>query len=227
MRIKLFLSFVLFSCQEHSQQDLSEIFNPSFECKNGITSIAKIEGNQLWSSTTILYSDSTYLQEWGSEGRSNISVGIWQLSGDSVKLIALEQDDLKPVCDLQFDSRVINSENITFRVLDKEGNPFDGFTIVAYDKRMKNGITDKNAGQYVSNNYGQIVIPRTEHDSLFFYSLYNFSNREYRLSTVDVADTVVMRLSFDNKATQYTSSDYWYSSEPRKIMIDSSYRHSN
>lgn len=179
------------------------------------------EDNGFCSSSLLLNSDSSFLLEHRCENRSEITIGQWGISNDSIVLTPLSRQDIEPICALEMLQGKSNEEAVFF-VIDNTGNPVSGFIIIAskanndYSEKSRfdlYDVQDSNKGViYETDIYGIAKVCLTDIENIDFFSLNFLTDSICRLPKRLISAEVKVTLNFnrwglDNFNLEYDSNE--------------------
>lgn len=162
-------------------------------------------------------SDSTYLNESGCEGNSEVTIGKWKIIEDSIELIPIKVNELNLVSEVEY-SGLSNNNIKTIYLVDKTEEPISQFTINLLNKNVKNFtsqiIKNRNSKSKIksfeTDKNGYVQIDISKYDSISFFKLEKITNKKYRLSTRNLPDTIIIKLDINAYGILYSEPLYTY-----------------
>lgn len=195
-----------------------KIFTSCFSSENG-----------LCSNTICLNSDSSFTFEFGCEGRSTISAGVWNTIGDSIELKTYLEDYKPKFYKLEFSSDSVVSKNLLIQILDKTGFPIRDFVIVpkrSNDKFIFTSNSDivldsmnNRVNIFKTDSNGLVVLSKALFDSLTFSQLKLLGEEKYSIINPKDSDSLTIKLTLNAIGFRYKELKYQTWKDSRKYFL--------
>ncbi|AYL99205.1 hypothetical protein [Mucilaginibacter celer] len=221
LSIYLFAIALLTSC-DHSKDEEKIIaaFQPAFSNLKNIGTRFTGSGDTFCSTGIYLNDDSTFTFEGGCEGRSFVSIGKWQLLGDSVKLIPHPKNKVNLSYNIKL-SKWNENPFAIFIIVDKTNKPIENFAIQPFNSKRLYNYTEQGLRLntqvskdfdgpeiYKTDTAGTIKLYKQKTDSLNFPKLGLLSNKPISISTNYLPDTIQIMINVNRTIFFYDEVRY-------------------
>lgn len=196
-------------------ENLNSILKATGSC-NMVETKVYYEKDGFCSTSLHIDSDSTYTFESGCEGRSYVSIGKWQIVGDSLFLFPSEKSTIQPFCTVKIES-TSNDSTITFVIRDKFGSSRNDL-IVPVTKQ-----TD------IQNQLEHYLFLHSWKDSLSIYKkgieafefprLFLLTGSNFILDIKDLPSVISLTLNLNSAGIMYDDISYVYDRIPTSWKI--------
>jgi len=217
----LFIISLLSSCDHKKDEEkIIAAFQPIFNqtIKTGARFLDS--GDTFCSTSLYLNDDSTFTFEGGCEGHSSISLGKWQLLGDSVKLIPYPKNKINLSYNIIL-SKWNEKPTVIFKVVDKTNKPIENFVIQPFNRKPLYGYTEQgvlNRQQdsknfdgpeiYQTDTAGVIKLYKRKTDSINFPKLDLLGGKHMNISTNYLPDTMQIMINVNSLAFFHNEIKY-------------------